>query len=206
MYLVLFALGAADRLVRPVEEFTYGESWLLDGARQVARGEGLYAAADQLPLMHIAYTPLYYAIVGGLLHVFGDNGYTVGRWVSLLATLIGALALVWSLRRLSGRWWVGLLGAGVFLTQNLTLLLWAPLHRVDPLALAFTLVGLALFTAGRTSAAAVLFVLAFFTKQTFVVAPVAAAIALWPYRTRLLCFLAIVVGGIVGGIGTGQWL
>src|SRR5204863_7098986 len=100
IYLVLFAFGAADRLVRPVEEFTYGESWLLDGARQVAHGEGLYASPDQLPLMHIAYTPLYYVIVGGLLHVFGDNGYTVGRWVSLLATLIGALALVWSLRRL----------------------------------------------------------------------------------------------------------
>ena len=46
IYLLLFVLGAAARLARPAEEFTYGESWLLDGARQVARGQGLYAPAD----------------------------------------------------------------------------------------------------------------------------------------------------------------
>src|SRR5437016_1480891 len=112
MYLVLFAAASACRLARPSEEFTYGESWLLDGARQVARGEGLYASADQLPMMHIAYTPLYYVVVGELQRVFGDNGYTPGRAVSLLATLIGAAALAWSLRRLTAHWWVGLLGAG----------------------------------------------------------------------------------------------
>src|SRR6266851_1478659 len=76
IYLVLFALGAAGRLLRPAEEFTYGESWLLDGARQVASGDGLYAPADQLPMMHIAYTPVYYVLVGELQRVFGDTGYT----------------------------------------------------------------------------------------------------------------------------------
>src|SRR5438105_789099 len=83
MYLVLFVLCAANRLAQPLEELTYGESWLLDGARQVARGEGLYAAADQLPLMQIAYTPLYYTLVGGLQRLVGDHGYTLGRLVSL---------------------------------------------------------------------------------------------------------------------------
>src|SRR5882724_6551968 len=41
LYLVLFVLSAAGRLTSPTAEFTYGESWLLDGARRVARGEGL---------------------------------------------------------------------------------------------------------------------------------------------------------------------
>src|SRR6266446_3236965 len=104
MYLVLFALCAAGRLARPYEEFTYGESWLLDGARRVAQGDGLYAPADQLPLMHIAYTPLYYAVVGGLQRVVGDTGYTVGRVVSLVATLGGAAALAWSAQLLTARW------------------------------------------------------------------------------------------------------
>ncbi|HEY0581878.1 MAG TPA: hypothetical protein VGE94_06820, partial [Chloroflexota bacterium] len=62
MYLVLFALCAFGRLMRPLDEFTYGESWLLDGARQVALGQGLYAPADHVPLMHIAYTPIYYLL------------------------------------------------------------------------------------------------------------------------------------------------
>src|SRR5207245_4019993 len=141
--------------------------------RQVAQGSGVYAPADQIPLMHVAYTPLYYVVVGGLQRVVGDGGYTVGRCVSLIATLVGASALAWSMRRLTARWSVGLLAAGLFLTQNLTTLLWAPLHRVDPLALGLTLVGLALATAGRFSLAGVLFLLALMTKQTYVVAPLA---------------------------------
>jgi hypothetical protein len=205
-YLVLFAVGAAGRLARPGDEFTYGESWLLDGARRVARGEGLYAPADQIPLMHIAYTPLYYFVVGALQRVAGDSGYTVGRVVSLVATFVGASALAWSLRCLTLRWSIGLLGAGFFLTQNLTALLWAPLHRVDPLALGLTLVGLTLATAGRVSLAGVALLLAVLTKQTFVVAPIAVAISLWPCRAKLVRFALIVSGGGAVAVGVAQWL
>ena len=206
LYLVLFAMSAAGRLASPVEEFTYGESWLLDGARRVAHGEGLYSPPDQLPLMHIAYSPLYYVVVGALQRVVGDSGYTVGRVVSLLATLVGATALAWSMQRLTTRWSVGLLAAGFFLTQNLTALLWAPLHRVDSLALGLTLLGLALATAGRVSLAGGLFLLALLTKQTYLAAPVAVAIALWPCRPKLYRFGAIVVGGGALAIAIAQWL
>jgi hypothetical protein len=206
MYLLLFAVIAASRLARPLEELTYGESWLLDGARQIARGEGLYASPDHLPLMQYAYTPLYYAVVGGLLRIFGDSGYTLGRTVSLLATLFGAAALAWSISRLTRRLLLGLLCAGLFLTQNLTVLLWATQHRVDPLALGLTLVGLALFTSEKYSLAAAFFVLAFFTKQTFVVAPLAAAITLWPCRVRLVRFAAVVSAGVLGGLAVALWL
>jgi hypothetical protein len=74
IYLVLFVLGAAGRLSRSADEFTYGESWLLDGARRVAQGDGIYAPADRVPLMHTAYTPLYYLVVGGLQRLVGDTG------------------------------------------------------------------------------------------------------------------------------------
>jgi hypothetical protein len=206
MDLGLFALTAADRLSRPLEELTYGESWLLDGARRVAQGNGLYAAPDQLPLMQIAYTPVYYFVVGALQHVVGDHGYTVGRAISLAATLAGSVALASSVRCSTGYWRFGWLAAGLLLTQNLTLLLWGTLERVDALALGLTLVGLALFTMRRVSAAAVFFVLAFFTKQTFVVAPLAAAIALWPCRVSLVRFTAIVACGVLGGVVLAQWL
>jgi hypothetical protein len=206
MYLILFVLCAAGRLARPYEEFTYGESWLLDGARMVAQGDGLYSPANQLPLMHIAYTPLYYAVVGGLQRIVGDSGYTIGRVVSLVATLGGSLALAWSLRCLTSRWWVGLLAAGLFLTQNMTALLWAPMHRVDPLALGLTLTGLALVTAGRVSLGGVVFVLALMTKQTFFVAPIAVALTLWPCRRQFVRFAAIVVGGLAVSIGVAEWL
>lgn len=210
LYVVVFALTAIGRLIRPLDEFTYGESWLLDGARRVAHGQLLYAPADQLPLMHIAYTPVYYAVVGWLLAAFGDHGYTTGRLVSLLATCVAAAALLWSVRSISRCWTVGALAAGVFLTQNVTVLLWAPLHRVDPLALAFTLCGLALASAGRVYLAALLFALAVLTKQTFVVAPVAVLISLWPCRGRMLRFgalYAVICGAAIVGLQlqSGGW-
>jgi hypothetical protein len=205
LYLVVFCLDAYSRLVRPLDEFTYGESWLLDGARRMARGEPLYTPTDQLPLMHIAYTPVYYAIVGALLRVFGDSGYTTGRAVSLAATLVGTVVLAWSMRALSGRWSIGLLAGGLFVTQNATVLLWAPLQRVDALALAFTLLGLALATAGRLYLAAAVFVLALFTKQTFVVAPLAVFLSLWPCRGHMLRFGLLFGGMCAIVVGALEW-
>jgi hypothetical protein len=114
--------------------------------------------------------------------------------VSLAATLAAMLLLAWSVRRLSGRWRLGALAGGLFLTQNLTVLLWAPLHRVDPLALAFALGGLALASAGRPYAAVVPLLLAFLTKQTYLVAPIVVCLALWPDRGRMLRFAALFAG------------
>jgi hypothetical protein len=188
LYSVAFVWSAVGRLSRPLEEFIYGEAWVLDGARRVAQGEMLYPPADRLPLAQTAYTPIYYVLVGELQRVFGDVGYTTGRVVSLGATLVGAAVLAWSLRRLTGHWPTGLLAAGLLLTQNVTVVLWAPLHRVDALALALTLAGLALVTAGRPYAAVLPFLLAVMTKQTFLVAPVATCLALWPDRGRMLRF------------------
>src|SRR5260370_11744075 len=130
----------------------------------------------------------------------------MGRVVSVVATFVGARGLVWSLKCLTSRWSFGLLAAGFFLTQNLTALLWAPLHRVDSLALGLTLVGLALATAGRVSLAGGALLLALLTKQTFVIAPIAVAIALWPCKAKLMRFGLIVVVGGLAAVGISQWL
>src|SRR5215471_19220772 len=206
MYVVLFGVSALQHLLRPTDELIYGESWLLDGARRVASGEGLYGPVNQVPMMHIAYTPLYYAVVGGLQRLFGDAGYVTGRVVSVLATVAGAVALAWSVQRMTSRWAYGWLAAGVFLTQNLTALLWASLNRVDALAVGLTLVGLAVFSAGRTSLAAGMFLLALLTKQTFFIAPAVALLALWPCRASMLRFAGLFLGGAVLMVLVGQWL
>jgi hypothetical protein len=206
MYLVVFSAAALERLARPLDELIYGESWLLDGARRVARGEGLYGPPTQLPLMHYAYTPLYYAIVGGLIRIFGDSGYTLGRLVSIVSTLGGALALAWTVRRITSRWSYGALAAGLFLTQNLTALLWGSLSRVDALGVGLSLLGLAVFVSGRTSLSAIVFLLALLTKQTFFIEPLVAGLALWPWRARFVRFAAILVGGGLISVGVATWL
>ena len=204
IYLGAFLLSAWVRLQFPAE-FTYGESIVLAGAQRVARGEPLYPPPDHLPLLVSAYAPLYYLLVGGLQRLFGD-GYVVGRAVSLAATLGAAGLLAWSVRRIGGSWSGGLLAGGLFLTQNMTALLWAPLHRVDPLALCLTLAGLALATAGRSQAAALPLVLAFMTKQSYLVAPVAVCLALWPVRRSMLRFAGLFAAGAVGAVVAAQVL
>ena len=203
-YLGAFGLSAWARLPFPAE-FSYGESIVLAGARRVARGEPLYPPPDQLPLIVSAYMPLYYLLVGGLQRLFGD-GYAVGRAVSLASTLGSAALLSWSVGRVSGCRRGGLLAGGLFLTQNMTVTLWGPLHRVDTLALCLTLGGLALATAGRPRAAAVPLVLALLTKQSYVVAPIAIFLDLWPRRRSALAFGALAAAGLVVSIGLSQAL
>ena len=203
-YLAAFTLSAVIRLPRPVE-YMYGESIVLEIARRVGHGEPLYPAPDRLPLTVTAYTPLYYLLVGTLQRVFGES-YVPGRLLSLASTLGAAGALAWSIRRVSGCWRSGLLAAGLFLTQNMTATLWAPLHRVDLLALCFTLVGLALATAGRPGAAILPLLLAVLTKQTYFVAPLAVGAALWPDRRAVLGFALPFAAGLALAIAAVQVL
>src|SRR5262249_9170561 len=76
----------------------------------------------------------------------------------------------------------------------------------DPLALGMTLAGIALAIGGRLYLASVFFVLAFLTKQTFIVAPLAVAVSLWPCRGAMLRFAGLTVAGILGSVGLAQWL
>jgi len=197
-YLVVFAVSAAARIAVPVE-FMYGESIVLDLTRRVARGEPLYPAPDHLPLAVTAYTPLYYLVVGGLQRLFGD-GYIPGRAVSLLSAIGASLVIVYSVRRAGGRWFGGLLAGGLFLTQNMTVLLWGPLHRVDLLALFLALGGLALAAGGRVQWAALPLLLAVFTKQTYLIAPVAVCLALYPDWRAALRFAGLFGAGLAGAI------
>jgi hypothetical protein len=194
VYLAGFGLSAAVRLTQPFE-FVYGESIVLAVTRRVMQGEALYPPTDRLPLVVTAYTPLYYVVVGGLQRLFGD-GYAAGRAVSLIATLGAAGLLARSVRCVSGCWTGGLLAGGLFLTQNMTALLWAPLHRVDALALFLTLSGLALATTGRVYVAAVSFLLALLTKQSYVVAPIVVCIALWPDWRKAVGFGSVLSAGL----------
>ena len=153
MYLCAAALSTLERLRNP-SEYIYGEAIVLDEVRRIGLGQPLYPAPNALPLTVTAYPPVYYLVVAGLQNLAGDTGYGPGRALSVVATLVAAGLLAWCVRRIAGRWPGGLLAAGLFLTQNLTALLWASAHRVDPLALCLSLLGLALATCGRTTLAA----------------------------------------------------
>jgi hypothetical protein len=205
IYLAAAGLDTVERIRNPAE-FLYGEAIVLDETRRIALGQPLYPAPTALPLTVTAYTPLYYLLVGAFQRLSGDLGYSAGRIVSVAAVLASAGVLAWSVRRIAGRWSGGLLAAGLFLTQNLTVVLWAPVNRVDPLALGFTLLGLALATSGRTTLAALPLALAVLTKQTYLAAPLCVVLTLWPRRRAIFGFGALFVVSLALSLGAGVWL
>jgi hypothetical protein len=206
VYLAAAGLSTFER-VRNGAEFLYGEAIVLDEVRRIGLGQPLYSAPTALPLTVTAYTPVYYFLVGWLQQLTGDHGYTVGRLVSVAAVLVSAGLLAWSVHRVAGgRWYIGLLAAGFFLTQNLTVLLWAPVNRVDPLALCFTLAGLALATSRRTTLAALPLALAVLTKQSYLAAPLCVLVTLWPRRRSILALGAVFLAGVLACLAVGAWL
>jgi hypothetical protein len=205
MYLVGAGWSFYER-ARSSIEFNYGEAIVLDQVRRVASGQALYTDPTTLPLTVTAYPPIYYLVVASLQSLSGDASYAAGRSTSIAATVLSAALLVWAVRYVSGQWTAGLLAAGLFVTQNLTVLFWAPSHRVDSLAVCFTLAGLALATSKRSTLAAVPLAAAVLTKQSYLAAPLSLLIVLWPDRPRLLPFVGLFAGCLALGIGVTAWL
>jgi hypothetical protein len=205
MYLVVVGLSFYERVFDPTE-YLYGESIVLDETHRLAAAQPLYAPPTALPLTVTAYTPVYYLVVSWLQQISGDTGYSVGRLVSVVAVVASALLIAWSVHRIAACWPAGLLAGGLFVTQNLTVLLWGPAHRVDMLALCFVLSGLALATGGRTTLAAVPLALAALTKQSYLAAPLCVLLTLWPQRRATVITGAVFGGCLLLAIGVGSWL
>jgi hypothetical protein len=205
LYGVVLVVSWIVRLQQPTE-FLYGEAVVLAQVRRLELGQSLYPPATELPLSVTAYTPVYYLLVALVHRLSQEQGFVVGRAISVAAMVGSAGFVMCGVRTVAGRWWGGLLGAGLFLTQNLTVLLWGPVYRVDALALCLTLAGLFLSSTGRTTLAGIPLALAVLTKQTYVIAIVSVAAQVWPDRRALAAFVGVSIGGVLAGLALGQVL
>ncbi|MBP7694477.1 MAG: hypothetical protein KA764_21330 [Anaerolineales bacterium] len=176
----LFLLTAALRLTYPYD-LDFVENGLLLEAWQHALGRPVYVApnADFMPNV---YMPLYPWLGGGLLTLTGV-AYWPLRLLSSAAALWTAGLLGWCAHRESGRPWLGIAAAGLYLGGYRLTGFWYDLVRVDALSVALAVSGWAVGVyAGRTRrgqwAAAGLLILAGFTKQTALALAVALAGAL----------------------------
>lgn len=184
------------------------ESLIVWEAQRLAQGESIYVANGpaQHGFVSGPYTPLYFAAVATTLKL-SSTVYTGGRLITLLAwvaLLIVAGAIPWGATTRRVRW----LGAAVAVA-NLAVftpgIIWAV--RVKPTIPALALAALGLLIVQRTWTsprqlylwALVPLIAAYFTKQTALAAPLAAALFLltragWRVAAR---FVGV---GIVGGL------
>lgn len=175
-------------------ELDYGEGIVWYQARQLFAGEA-FGGIDHFPAIVFHYTPLFHALVG-LAEKLGLDGLAAGRTLSLLSTMALAAIVGAIIRHLAVRPGgttravaIAALVGGLTLLATFPVKVWAPLMRVDMLAFALALGGmwcglLAVRRPRFVHAAALLFVLALFSKQTMVAAPGAVYLILLLYRPR----------------------
>jgi hypothetical protein len=188
------------------------EGGMLNHAARLVEGRSLYARPS-LDFIAYFYTPLYSALVAALSSLT-PLSYALGRSVSLLATL-GTLLLLYDFGRREAGKLYGLLAAGLYAALFRTTGAFYDLVRPDALALLLTLGGAWVVyykhSLRWTSAAALVFVAAYFTKQTTVVT--AIFLGVWLFcqcRRRGLVFLGTALGvGLTLGVlldqKTGGW-
>ncbi|MCA1670293.1 MAG: hypothetical protein LC793_23500, partial [Thermomicrobia bacterium] len=166
------------------------------------------------------YTPLYTAINAVVVGIIGPT-YIGGRIVQLLATLAVAVWIGWVVARSArGRlgWVVGGWAALLLLTWHLVVH-WSVMVRPDMTALVWNLAGVTLLrrwwdppgregwraaswprgrTLGVLAVGAGCFALGWWTKQTFVIVPLAFVLALLPYRPKVAATLAGLYAAMIG--------
>jgi hypothetical protein len=173
----------------------YGEGIVWQQARFIFTPEA-YGPIDRFPAIVFHYTPLYHAVTSLVAGTFGTDELATGRAISLLSTLVAALAsgalaamLVEGRHRKQGRW-LAACGASLIVLSYVPVIDWAPLMRVDMLAIALSLLGLvAAFQSIERPrlmlVASLLFVAGIYTKQTAIAAPVATFAVLLATRPKL---------------------
>ena len=184
-------------------QIDYGEAPELNRALLLAHGEPIYVNPTSPPYHMANYTPLYPALVSLLVRFTGPEFFP-GRAVSLAATLASAVLLAVAARGL-GAPWVGAALAALLWLSHHPVFRWGAYQRVDSLAVALELAGVALFSVGwvrhRVPLAVwlcvPLFLAAAFTRQTVA----AGAFACFGYLLFIRPRLALGASAMTAGIG-----
>lgn len=190
----------------------YGEGVVWQQALTLLDGTA-YGPIHHLPATPFNYPPLFHLLALGGAWLTGADLLRVGRTISMVATLVSAAAAGLLVRHVvagfagrAGRLaaLAGVLAGGMLPISEMPALQWSAMMRVDSLAVALGMLGLLVGVRAPVSPAArrgamALFVLAVFTKQTMITAPLAflAALAWWDWRAawRALGF------GVLLGLG-----
>jgi hypothetical protein len=159
--LLLFIQSAVSGILNPEPDFSY-QAWYNN-----FHSGGLYPEeSSYTEYQSLAYTPIYYILWFGL-----SGSQLTGQIISILATLAVVVLIYLLMSRLVQTTAARILPCAlVFLAP--AVLYWSTITRSDMLALALTLLGMYLYKRKDAVIALPIFILAFFTKQFYIVAPV----------------------------------
>jgi hypothetical protein len=207
VHFVLYLRYALTAVQFPFE-LDYGEGIVWQQALLIP-GERMYGDITRFPFIVFHYPPLYHLAVRAMVAMGGD-ALMFGRAISVLCTLligglVAALAYEVSGPRI-GRAprLIGSAVAGLTVFCYWPVVCWSPMMRVDMLAIMLSFLGV--WLAGQSASrpwlifpAVLSFVLAVYTKQTSIAAPLAVSIVgfMTDRRRTLWAFGFGLVSGLV---------
>ena len=195
--LSLFLLTALRRLRYPFE-LDRMESAMMTTVWRVVHGLPVYTKPS-LEWAPFLYAPLFFYCAAAMTQLTGV-GYAALRMVSILSTLGSCAVLIAFVRRETRNGAAAIASAGLYLMLYSLVLSWYDIGRVDSLSVFFFL--LAIFCTRFTSPvlAALVWTLAFQTKQGFLPIAVLSFLVHWQQPRRLLLgllsFAALAFGSI----------
>jgi len=179
----------------------FGEGYLLEHARRLGNAENIYGDISHYPYTVCNYPILYPLLIGLIMKATGVT-LAAGRWVSIIATLASCWLVVFILLRLTRNQLISVI-CGLMFVCVPAAFRWGQVFRVDALAVALSLTGLAIFIAAgndkRRLWSIPFFIAAFLTKQSMLAAFAAVLLhTLYINRRSGLLYAALaLIGGAV---------
>ncbi len=206
---VLAAWTVVDGLVARIGlplAFSYVEGFNVNDAVRLAHGVALYGDPSRPPFVSSVYTPLYTALVAGMI-ALGLPGLLSARLVSLLSATLLAGAIGLSGRLRTGR--VACIAALLFLLSPLQRS-WMLVARPDYTAALLSVLGIIVAARGAAGPgalwAAPLVAAAILTKQSYVAAALTVTIIFMARSPRRgLVFAATLVALLGGAVAALSW-
>lgn len=163
------------------------ESYLFPAADFIHNGELPYMDIYKDPFFYTnEYPPVYSMITAAFFPLFGKK-IIIGRIISLISTTLISIIAYKIIKQKTKNKILSIFGFLVTITSYFMFML-ARLYKVDALAMFFTILGI-YFILNHTKKnniylAALSFILAFYTKQTFIAAPIASFIFIFIKNKR----------------------
>ncbi|MFO0693136.1 MAG: hypothetical protein U0230_06260 [Polyangiales bacterium] len=202
-YLGAFVYCATLRFPFPFD-LEWMEGGMITHAARLLRGEPIYARPSS-DFVAFFYTPIYSRVLAALGALAGGLSFPLGRSISLVATLATFAMLFHAGRREAGIRG-GLVAVGLYAALYRTNGTFYDLARADALALALGLAATLVAYEARSTrgavASALLFVLAFFTKQTSAILAPFVGLYLLTVNVRRALVFGIV--GATAGFAVGE--
>ena len=189
-FVAVFLWESLRRLSYPYD-LEWIESGILVSIHRIANGQPLYTrpTLDYVPYL---YAPFYFYVSAAVMKLTGAyDSYLAPRLVSMLSALGTQALLLLFVRRESKSWLAGIASAGIYASLYLYIEGWVDIGRVDALFIFILLLAIYCTRFAHPLIAALVWVLAFQTKQSVLPVAIPFLLLFWERQRPMRVVMAV---------------